>query len=61
MVAPYSLLVPFFGVLSAALFLGERLTFWQWTGGAVLLAGLAVNVFGPRLFNLSSRARTVSS
>lgn len=60
-VAPYSLLVPFFGVLSAALFLGERLTFWQWTGGAVLLAGLAVNVFGPRLFNLSSRARTVSS
>ena len=51
-VAPFSLLVPFFGVLSAALVLGERLTFWQLAGGAVLLIGLAVNVFGPRLLLL---------
>jgi O-acetylserine/cysteine efflux transporter len=51
-VAPFSLLVPFFGVLSAALVLGERLSFWQLAGGALLLAGLAVNVFGPRLLAL---------
>lgn len=51
-VAPYSLLVPLFGVLSTALVLGERLSAWQWAGGAVLLAGLALNVFGPRLWGL---------
>ncbi|MFC3530970.1 EamA family transporter [Vogesella facilis] len=54
-VAPYSLLVPFFGVLSSALVLGERLNFWQLAGGAVLLAGLAVNVFGPRLLAMARR------
>jgi O-acetylserine/cysteine efflux transporter len=48
-VAPYSLLVPFFGVLSSALVLGERLSRWQLTGGTVLVSGLAINVFGPRL------------
>ena len=48
-VAPYSLLVPFFGVLSSALVLGERLTPWQLAGGGVLLLGLAVHVLGPRL------------
>lgn len=51
-VAPYSLLVPLFGVLSAALVLGERLSFWQLAGGGVLLAGLALNVFGARLLAL---------
>lgn len=49
MVAPYSLLVPFFAVLSSWLVLGERLSFWQLTGGTVLLLGLAINVLGPRM------------
>lgn len=48
-VSPYALLLPFFAVLFSALVLGERLSFWQLTGGAVLLLGLALNVFGPRL------------
>ncbi|WP_174875325.1 EamA family transporter [Vogesella oryzae] len=51
-VAPYSLLVPLFGVLSSALALGERLSFWQLAGGAVLLGGLAINVLGPQLVAL---------
>ncbi|WP_207213792.1 EamA family transporter [Sorangium cellulosum] len=54
-VAPYSLLVPFFGVLSSWLVLGERLSFWQLTGGTVLLFGLAIHVLGPRLFALRGR------
>jgi O-acetylserine/cysteine efflux transporter len=29
--------------------LGERLSFWQLTGGTVLVLGLTLNVFGPRL------------
>ncbi|MCG9076612.1 EamA family transporter [Laribacter hongkongensis] len=40
-VAPYSLLVPFFGVLSASLFLGETLDGLQVLGGILLVAGLA--------------------
>lgn len=56
-VAPYSLLVPLFGVLSTALVLGERLSAWQWAGGAVLLLGLVINVFGPRLWGLRRRVQ----
>ena len=40
-VAPYSLLVPFFGVLSASLFLGETLDGLQVLGGVLLVVGLA--------------------
>jgi O-acetylserine/cysteine efflux transporter len=48
-VAPYALLIPFFAVLSSWLVFGERLSFWQVTGGSVLLFGLAINVLGPHL------------
>ncbi|WP_437938073.1 EamA family transporter [Sorangium sp. So ce341] len=56
-VAPYALLVPFFAVLSSRLVFGERLSFWQLTGGTVLLFGLAINVLGPRLSALRRAAR----
>lgn len=49
LVVPYGLLLPLFAVLFSRLVLGERLSFWQLTGGAVLVFGLAVNMFGPRL------------
>jgi O-acetylserine/cysteine efflux transporter len=43
-VGPFLLLLPFFSVAAAAIFLGERLT-WQATlGGLVLLAGVGVIV-----------------
>ncbi|MBB1245411.1 EamA family transporter [Streptomyces durbertensis] len=41
-VAPFSLLVPFFGMASAALLLGERVTPLGWTAGALLVGGVAL-------------------
>lgn len=54
-VAPFSLLVPLFGLSSAALVLGERVTELEAIGAALVVAGLMLNVFGPRLF---ARLRT---
>ncbi|WP_312242523.1 EamA family transporter [Pantoea sp.] len=48
-VAPLSLLVPVVGILSAAVFLGERLSAQQVAGAAVVILGLLVNVFGGLL------------
>ncbi|WP_155402854.1 EamA family transporter, partial [Ralstonia solanacearum] len=47
-VAPLTLLVPVVGLVSAALLLGEQLAPAQWLGGAVVMAGLLLNVFGGR-------------
>ncbi|MFP3891517.1 EamA family transporter [uncultured Ralstonia sp.] len=48
-VAPLTLLVPVVGLVSAAALLGERLVPAQWLGGAVVMVGLLLNVFGGRL------------
>jgi O-acetylserine/cysteine efflux transporter len=48
-VAPFSLLVPIVGLASASAFLGEQLSVAQATGAALVMAGLAVNVFGGPL------------
>lgn len=47
-VAPLSLLIPIVGLLCADWILDEKLGLWQWVGGAVVLIGLAVNLFGAR-------------
>ncbi len=47
-VAPLSLLIPVIGLVSSSLLLGEHLDLIQWVGGAVVMLGLAVNVFGLR-------------
>jgi O-acetylserine/cysteine efflux transporter len=44
-----ALLVPVFGMGSAALFLGEPLPGWKLGAAALIICGLAVNLFGPRL------------
>ncbi len=49
MVAPFSLLVPIFGVSSAWLVLGEALTAAHVTAAVLILGGLAIHVFGGRL------------
>lgn len=49
-VAPLSLMVPVVGLLSALVFLDEHLAVLQWMGGAVVLAGLAINMFGVQLW-----------
>jgi O-acetylserine/cysteine efflux transporter len=49
LISPFGLLIPVSGLASAALFLGERLVAAQALGAALVFAGLAVNVLGPRL------------
>jgi O-acetylserine/cysteine efflux transporter len=49
-IAPFSLLVPVAGMTSAALFLGESLDWWKIVAGLLVLAGLALNQFGARLW-----------
>lgn len=47
-VAVYVYLVPFFGVLSAWLLLGETITGWLLLGGATILSGVVVTNSGRR-------------
>lgn len=48
LVAPFSLLVPVFGVGSTALVLGERLSGLEVAGSLVVLIGLGINTFAGR-------------
>ncbi|KQV53104.1 hypothetical protein ASC95_10085 [Pelomonas sp. Root1217] len=48
-IVPMALLVPVFGMGSAAVLLGEPLPAWKLIAAALVLAGLAINLFGPRL------------
>ncbi len=54
-VAPFSLLVPVFGLASATLVLGEAMPAGAWIGSALVFLGLALNVAGPRLRSLFRR------
>jgi O-acetylserine/cysteine efflux transporter len=56
-VAPFSLLVPVAGMLSAALVLGEPLQSWKVAAGLLVIGGLALNQFGGRLWALARLAR----
>jgi len=47
-VTPFALLVPVVGMLSSAVLLGESLPAWKLNAAALVIAGLALNVFGPR-------------
>lgn len=48
-VAPFTLLVPVAGFTLAVLVLGEPLPAWKLGAAALVIAGLALNVFGGRL------------
>lgn len=48
-IAPFTLLVPVTGMLSAAVVLGEPLQWWKLAAGMLVLTGLALNLFGLRL------------
>jgi O-acetylserine/cysteine efflux transporter len=56
-IVPMALLVPVFGMGSASLLLGEPLPAWKLVAAALVLAGLAINLFGPRF--LPARPATV--
>ena len=45
-VAPFALLVPVVGMIAGALLFGETLSAVELVGGALVMAGLALNVFG---------------
>ena len=47
-IAPMALLVPVFGMSASALVLGESLPAWKLLAAALVLAGLAINLFGAR-------------
>lgn len=49
LVSPFALLIPVSGLASGAIFLGEGLAPLQMAGVALVLLGLAENVFGARL------------
>ncbi|RTL40506.1 MAG: EamA family transporter [Burkholderiales bacterium] len=55
-IVPMALLVPIFGLGSASLLMGEALPGWKLTAAALVLGGLAINLFGPPL--LRRRADT---
>ena len=48
-VTPFGLFIPVVGVVAGALLLGEHITMLEVAGGALVLLGLVVNVFGQRL------------
>lgn len=48
-VTPMALLVPVFGMAASLVWLGEPLPFWKIAAALLVMAGLAVNVLGPRL------------
>ncbi|MFA6506832.1 MAG: EamA family transporter [Treponemataceae bacterium] len=56
-IAPFSLLVPVFGVSSAALVLGERFGPWEAAAALLVLSGLVVHVFGGRISAVTPRRR----
>jgi O-acetylserine/cysteine efflux transporter len=50
-VAPFTLLVPIFGIISGVLVLGESVSGLAMAGAALVFAGLLINVFGPKLLS----------
>jgi O-acetylserine/cysteine efflux transporter len=50
LISPFALLIPVSGLICGAIFLGETLAPMQWLGALIILAGLLINVFGPRWF-----------
>jgi O-acetylserine/cysteine efflux transporter len=49
-IAPFSLLTPIIGILSSALVLREPLQSWKIGAASLVIAGLCVNLLGPRIF-----------
>jgi O-acetylserine/cysteine efflux transporter len=56
-IAPFTLLVPVAGMLSAAAVLDEPLHWWKIAAGILVLAGLALNQLGGRLFGTPTATR----
>lgn len=57
MVTPFALGIPVIGILTAWLVLGETLVALEAVSGLVILAGIALAVLGPRLFQRRQTGR----
>ncbi|OHD80726.1 MAG: hypothetical protein A3J97_05850 [Spirochaetes bacterium RIFOXYC1_FULL_54_7] len=55
-IAPFSLLVPIFGLASASIFLGERFTVLDSVAALLILGGLMIHAFGFHLPGLAIRS-----
>jgi O-acetylserine/cysteine efflux transporter len=53
-IAPFSLLVPVSGMISAAVVLGEPLQWWKLVAGFLVLCGLALNQASTRIAQLTN-------
>ncbi len=49
-VAPFTLLIPVFGILSSVLVLGEPLQSWKIFAALLVIFGLCINLLGPKMF-----------
>jgi O-acetylserine/cysteine efflux transporter len=49
-IAPFTLLVPIVAILSSAIVLDEPLFPWKIIAGLLVIAGLCINLFGPKVF-----------
>lgn len=59
MVAPFSLLVPIFGILSASVVLGEEFTVIEMAASCLVFSGILLVVFGNRIAELVSKVLSV--
>lgn len=59
-VVPFTLLVPIFGLLCSVLILGESFESWKIAASILVIAGLTINLIGPRLFRFKKKIAPVS-
>ena len=57
-VAPFSLLVPVFGLTSAQFVYAEQTSMVEWMGAGLVLAGLSWTIFGPNLWRAARRTQS---
>lgn len=52
MVVPFTLLVPFVGIVSSVIAFGEPFQLWKLVTGLLIIVGLCINLAGSRLFKI---------
>ena len=58
MIVPFTLLIPFVGILSSVIVFGEPFQMWKLMAGLLVISGLCVNIFSARFFSLKVQSKT---
>ncbi len=58
-IAPFTLLVPIFALLSSMLLLHESMQWWKFVASALVITGLIINLFGSKLSLKSTKVKKV--